>query len=507
MRLLLINANLKDDILAAPPIGLSYVACAAEAAGHTISVLDLCFQKKPVVTLISKIGEFKPDIVGLSVRNIDNANLLYPRSYLPEAKKIMQTIRNTTSVPVVIGGSGASMCPAGILSELKADFIIVSDGEQSLVDLLAAIENRKTPKDIPGLGMIRNGIFSLTDPVLRDFRQGNAELGKWFDMKPYQRVGSSYIIQTKRGCPQKCIYCTYNQVLEGNRLRLRSPSDVVDEIEEASGRYQPECFEFVDSVFNAPLDHCVEIVEEILHRSLKVNLTAMGVSPRDLGGELLDLMWRAGFRSFMISPESASEDMIRNYRKGFTVDDLVISAEAIARTRFTVMWYFLIGGPGESNSTLNESLNFTLRYLNHAKPPPHIMATFFLGVRLYPGTEIWEMAMNEGLINSQSDPLEQLWYISRALDLERAVEHMNEAALKCPGIILGFDERYLAFGSKIATFMGKIAPMPKPYWRHIIGFNRILLKTGLRLLSSRKSIASEIQHKLEKQTSFEKSES
>jgi hypothetical protein len=84
---------------------------------------------------------------------------------------------------------------------------------------------------------------------------------------------------------------------------------------------------------------------------------------------------------------------------------------------------------------------------------------------------------------------------------------MNEAAIKCPGIILGFDERYLSFGSKIATFMGKFAPMPRPYWRHIIGFNRILLKTGLRLLSSRKSIASEIQNIMEKQISIEKSES
>jgi hypothetical protein len=196
--------------------------------------------------------------------------------------------------------------------------------------------------------------------------------------------------------------------------------------------------------------------------------------------------------------------MIRNYAKGFTIEDLTISAEAIGRTRFTVMWYFLIGGPGENNTTLDESLNFTLKYLNHAKPPPHIMATFFLGVRLYPGTQIWEMAMEEGLINSKCDPLEQLWYVSRTLDLERAIEQMNEAAAQCPGIILGFDEKYLAFGSKIVTFMGKIVPMPKPYWRHIIGFNRFLMKTGLRLLSVRKSIVPEIQHKLERQISFEK---
>ncbi|MFC1884082.1 hypothetical protein ACFL2O_04865, partial [Thermodesulfobacteriota bacterium] len=231
---------------------------------------------------------------------------------------------------------------------------------------------------------------------------------------------------------------------------------------------------------------------------------AMGVSPKNLDNKLLSLMWRAGFTSFMITPESASENMIRNYRKGFTIDDLVHSAEAIGKTKFTVMWYFLIGGPGESNSTLDESLKFTLKYLNHDKRPPYNMANFFLGVRLYPGTELWKIAMDEGVINTKSDPVEQLWYISKTLDLEIAFKQMFESAEKCPGIILGFDERYLSFSSKIVTFMGKIARMPKPYWRLIWGFNRIILMTGLRFLSARKSVVSEIQRKLERQISGEK---
>ena len=173
---------------------------------------------------------------------------------------------------------------------------------------------------------------------------------------PYEKMGGSYTIQTKRGCRMRCIYCTYNQVLEGNRLRLRSPSEVVDEIEEAFYQFKPETFEFVDSVFNDPVDHCREILEEIIRRPWKARFTTMGVSPKNLDSQFLQLMQRAGFTSFMISPESASETMLTNYQKGFGLEDLRRAAEAINQFSFPVLWYFLIGGPGETNRTLRGNL-------------------------------------------------------------------------------------------------------------------------------------------------------
>ena len=147
----------------------------------------------------------------------------------------------------------------------------------------------------------------------------------------------------------RCIYCTYNQVLEGNQLRLRSPSEVVDEIEEAFYQFKPETFEIVDSVFNDPVDHCREILEEIIRRPWKAHFTTMGVSPKNLDSQFLKLMQRAGFTSFMISPESASETMLTNYQKGFALGDLRRAAEAINKFSFPVLWYFLAGGPGETS--------------------------------------------------------------------------------------------------------------------------------------------------------------
>lgn len=464
-----------------------------------MQVLDLCFAGHSVRSeMENAVRSFRPDVVGLSIRNIDNVNMLHPVSYLPGIQEIAKHIRGLTSVPLVLGGSGASLMPESILRLLGADYTIVSDGEQSFVQLLAALERGETAPDIPGVGMLRNNRFELTPPRLMEFRGGTADLGKWIDIGPYQKIGSSYNIQTKRGCRQRCIYCTYNQSLEGNRLRLRSPQEVVDELEEALFKYRPLTFEFVDAVFNDPPEHAAAIMEEIVRRPWKAEFTAMGVHPRDLDDEYLDLMWRAGFRSLMITPESVSDTMLQSYRKGFTRDDVIHAAEAVNKTSFAAWWFFMIGGPRETNETLQVSLDFALDYLQKKGRPVTNVAHFFVGVRIYPGTKLWDMAQHEGFVSPHADPLRLMWYLSQDLDLDRAVDQMTAAASMCPEIYLGFDERVLVF-SKPAAMIFKALGLPRPYWRYFRAANQFGLRTGIRFMYRPPDIAQMLRDALRRQ--------
>ncbi|MFZ2088668.1 MAG: radical SAM protein, partial [Desulfobaccales bacterium] len=479
MRVLLINSNLKDDILAAPPIGLCYVASATEAAGHQMRVLDLCFQPQIRDLLQREIDNFSPEVIGISLRNIDNCNMLYPVSYLPEAEQLIQVIRELSSAPLVLGGSGVSVMPEKVFSCLPVDYLIVSDGEESFVDLLRALQQGKSPRDIPGLGMRLQGKFHLTPAQHTSFPLIRPDLPKWVDLQPYRQMGSSYLIQTKRGCSHRCIYCTYSQLVEGHRFRLRDPLEVVDELEEAYYRYRPDFFEFVDSTFNDPIDYCIEILEEIVRRPWQARFSTMGMSPKHLNDWFLELLWRSGFRSFMITPESASADMIRNYQKSFTVDDVILTAEAINRSRFKVMWYFLIGGPGENNQTLQETLDFVTKYLHREKHPPYHLAHFYLGVRTYPRTRLWEIAKQEGFIPQDHNPLKQLWYLSEELDLDLAVQQLNKAACRYPEVILGSAERFLPI-SKYLAFLGNLFHWSQPYLHQVLWLNKLLVKVRLR---------------------------
>lgn len=499
MRVLLINSNRKVDFLSVPPLGLCYVAGATEAAGHEVEVLDLCFVGRGVVrTVCDAIARFSPDVIGMSVRNIDNVNMLHPVSYLPEVVEIKNVVRRCTDALLVIGGSGASLMPEHVLRLLDADYIVVSDGEESFVKLLDAIGRGECPAGIPGVGMMIGGRFHLTKPLLIEFSGGPPDLGRWIDMKPYQKMGSAYNIQTKRGCRQQCIYCTYNQSLEGNRLRLRPPAEVVDEIEEALFKYRPSTFELVDSVFNDPIEHSAQILEEIVRRPWKAEFTAMGVHPRHLDDAYLDLMWRAGFRSFMITPESASQTMLENYRKGFSTEDVAKAAEAINRTAFCAWWFFMIGGPGETNDTLQESLDFALKNLQKRGRAATHVAHFFIGVRIYPGTKLWKIAVKESFIRADSDPRQNLWYVSEGLDLDVAVDQMTGAASLCPEIYLGFDERVLVFSRAAATVFWLLR-FPRPYWRYFRAANLFGIRTGIRFMYRPPNIPEMIRSALRRQ--------
>ena len=478
MRVLLVNSNRKEDLLAAPPIGLCYVAEAARFAGHEVKVLDLCFSgNDPRQILSHAIKSYVPEIIGISIRNIDNANMLYPVHYFPEVVRLVNQIKEMTAVPIVLGGSAASLMPEEILRECPADYIIVSDGEKSFVELLRAVEKGERPWDIPGVGILVEERFHLTKPQHSAFISRPPAVGEWIDMRPYQKLGGSYTIQSKRGCRQRCSYCTYNQLLEGNKMRLRPASEVVDEIEEAVHRYSQKNFEFVDAVFNDPLEHSVSILEEIVRKPWKAQFTAMGVSPRHLDHNYLDLMWKAGFRSFMITPESASEQMLSSYGKGFCREDIDKAAQALGKFSFAAWWFFMIGGPGETNKTLQESLDFVQVHLVKRGRCATNVANFFMGVRLYPGTMLWDTALEEGMISADANPLRMLWYLSRGLDLDRAMRQMVDAACRCPEIYLGFDEWVLAL-SRVASIAFRLLRLPRPYWRHFPAINRVALNVS-----------------------------
>ena len=464
--------------MAAPPIGLCYVAAATGLVGHEVRVLDLCFEgRRAAESVREAVASFAPEVIGLSVRNVDNANMLHPISYLPGVRELVAEVRRRSAAPVVLGGSGASLMPEAVLRQVGADAIVVSDGERSFPQVIKALASGKALNGIPGVGYMRDGQFHLTPPDFPPFQVEAPDVGRWVDMAPYERLGGSYNVQSKRGCPKRCIYCTYNSSLEGHRLRMRDPREVVDEIEEAVLKYRPRTVEFVDSVFNDPPDHARAILEEILRRPWKADFTAMGVHPRHLDSEMLELMWQAGFRSFMITPESASDTMLSNYRKGFGREDVIHAAEALAQTGFAAWWCFLLGGPGETHDTIEESLDFCRRYLRVPGRRPRSVGQIFFGVRLYPGTDLWRSAVNEGVIASDADPTESLWYVSRELEVQRALDQMEKAATECPQILLGYDEGYLPF-SGIAAGLCRLLRRRPPYWRHARYLNALALKLG-----------------------------
>lgn len=146
-------------------------------------------------------------------------------------------------------------------------------------------------------------------------RRDVVDINKYFHPL-YENIG----VQTKRGCPLKCAYCSY-PFLNGTKLRLRSPQSVADEIEYLLKEFNIKKFMFVDSVFNVPKGHAEAICKEIIKRGLNVQWGAW-FHIKDFTEELMTLAKEAGCNNMSFSPDAASDESLKALQKGITEADI-----------------------------------------------------------------------------------------------------------------------------------------------------------------------------------------
>lgn len=477
MRVMLVYSNRTRILEPAPPIGLSYVATATRQAGHEVRFVDMMISSAPLEELQRELAAFRPDVVGFSVRNIDNVVAQRTSWHLDEVLEMLSTVRAASRAKIVLGGPAVSILGARALQKLKADFAIMGEGENSFPQLLAAMEGRASYASVPGL-CYWNGPEIASNPAERQKAFGWSGMEQWIRWREYESAGGTWAVHTKRGCPLACLYCNY-PVMEGHSLRWRTASDVVDEIERVMIAVNPRTFEFTDSTFNVPESHAINICQEIIRRKLRVNLSAVGVNPLTVSEKLFDLMKQAGFCSLVITPDSASETMLRQLRKGFDVERVRHTAELARKSGIRCTWFFLLGGPGETTETAEETISFVEQHLNWKR----FLTIFMTGIRILPGTDLARRAIAEGYIRADHDLCEPTFYISSQLDEAAVLNRINRAIRHCPTIVHGAEEN----GSALERFFNRslhwmrIAP---PYYRFLPTFLRIPPLPALRARST-----------------------
>ena len=243
MKVLLVSANTLKEPYPVYPLGLDYVS-GAIAAEHQVQIVDMnsLGDRDSLATIIEA---FSPDVIGMSLRNIDNTDTTDPRGFIGQYREIVDAIRNHTDVPLVLGGSGFTIFPDETIKALDADYGIIGEGER-LGLLLNAIQNREDAGSIPGV-ITRKRNKDLPAPwegkIIR------SPIPNPSNLKYYLQNGGMLNLQTKRGCHFKCVYCTYPHI-EGRKLRLMDPEEIAAaacELQANGAKY----FFITDSVFNA----------------------------------------------------------------------------------------------------------------------------------------------------------------------------------------------------------------------------------------------------------------
>ena len=461
MRVLLVYTNRARVMEPAPPIGLSYVATATREAGHEVRFLDLMPSREPLADLKNAVLEFQPEVVGFSIRNIDNTIAQRVLRHLNEAVGMIAVVREHSRAKIVLGGAAISILGAAALESLGADFAIVGEGEMAFPQLLSAIEHRWNYAGIAGLCYRENGkIISIPSVRLKKFRHSGME--DWVDWRPYERAGGAWALHTQRGCPLNCLYCNY-PMMEGRLSRAREAGDVVDEIERVSRIAKPRAFEFTDSTFNVPESHAVAICEEIIRRKLRVNLSAVSINPIAASPELFSLMKRAGFRCLALSPDAASDTMLQNLRKGFDVEQIYRVVQMAKESGIRCTWFFLLGGPGETRNTVEETVSFAETHLNSKK----FLTIFMTGIRLLPGTDLAGQAVAEKYVSAANNLCEPTFYFSREVNESWVLRRINKAIRRCPTIVHGAEQNDGGIMERLFNYaLYRLGAAP-PYYRFL----------------------------------------
>jgi len=443
LKIFLVNAPIREwsypNIM---PIGQGYIASVALMDGHRVEVLDLnAARLGPMkVTpqalegwieerLVKALSQHKPDVIGLG-------GIVTQYSRIQHMARICKSI--LPEVPVVLGGGIGSCMPLFMLKRLGVDVVVQEEGEVTFSELLHRVEMKQPLAGVRGVAFRQRGAageWEYIDNGLRPSLKTGA-LGvdalpwpmrglwplddvyrvnpvghlnwetKWVDGAPTQSKTYSVSMISSRGCPYAataCDYC-YSAYL-GKSYRLRSPQDVLDEMVFLKGRYAPAYIHFLDDLmltdYRWALAFCEGLRQARKHNGFEVmwggacrtNIVADDVIRARKEGRphMLEQAHAVGMRQAGYGIESGSPTILKSIDKsGQTMEKMELAIRETQRVLGYADCSFMIGSPGESPQTIQETVDFCKRV--------GLAPEVFFFTTAYPATTFWDLAMERGLI-------------------------------------------------------------------------------------------------------------
>jgi len=410
-KLLLVSANRFAVPYPVYPIGLSYIYSYLKdrLPEFEIRIFDMNLYTTKEFT--DYLRSFQPDYTGISLRNVDDVDSYNKNWFIHGYKEIIDIVKTTINTRVIIGGSAFSIFPGKLFEFFEPEFGIYGEGEDSLYQLLIALENKTDYSSVQGL-VYRSG----TQLKINDRKSFIRNLNLTFEdnlSEFYWDKSGMMNVQTKRGCPHKCIYCTY-PIIEGRKVRTLSSDKIVETLTDLSVNKKIDYIFFTDSVFNLNDRFNNELAEKIIKKGLKIKWGAY-FSPHGLDEKTLQLYARAGLTHIEFGTESLSDSTLKKYGKHFTVQEVVDVSNACNAVDIYFSHFLILGGYGETEESINEGFENSKRIENTVFFP-------YIGMRIYPGTPLQKLAIDEGYLDRDDDLLEPVYYLAEGINYDTLKE-------------------------------------------------------------------------------------
>lgn len=395
------------DINPLPPMGMGYLAAVVENMGINVRILDCLVRgwnhEEKADDLLVKVGltddeieqhimDFKPDIIGITCQ--------FSRQYKIYHQILALVKRIHPECITIAGGPHVTVCPGEILNDPNCDFIVAGEAEESFAALIRALDHGTDLKSIDGLGWKSDGKLILNEKQqwINDLDSipfpayHLMELERYFGLQAshglrHRRKFSPII--TSRGCPAKCTFCSAYKVW-GNRYRLRSVDNVVEEMRLLRDKYGVEELMFEDDNVTANPKRAKELFSRMIKEGFNfIWDTPNGVGVWSMDEEMLDLMKRSGCIKLNFPVESGSQYVLSNIiRKPLKLTRVVKLTEYCRKINMNYGMFLVIGMPGEKLEDMWKSIRFAAYCGCYS---PHISVA-----TPYPGTQLFNECREKG---------------------------------------------------------------------------------------------------------------
>ncbi|MFC1514864.1 radical SAM protein [Candidatus Omnitrophota bacterium] len=381
-------ARTRGRVLRAPD-WLAYATAVLEQEGHAVKLYDFPASGWDKRQFRKLIKEEAPDVVVLDSTT--------PSIY--SDIECASIVKQESQAKVIMVGPHVSALSEETLATAKGVVDIACIGEYDYT-LRDAVKDLADPSGVAGIAYYKDGAVIRTQdrPLIEDLDElpfpawHHLDLLKYFDggkLYPYIDVISG------RGCPNRCLFCLWPQVMHGLKYRFRSPKNVVDELERDIAlcpRVLEGEFFFEDDTFTVDKERAILICEEILSRGLKITFS-VNARADTADRRMFAMMREAGCRELLVGFESGSQSVLDNAHKNITLDQSRRFMGLAREARLKVHGCFVIGLPGETEDTAKATVDFALSLKCDTLQ--------FSGAVPFPGTGFFSLAEEKGWLKSR----------------------------------------------------------------------------------------------------------
>ncbi|PHR30238.1 MAG: B12-binding domain-containing radical SAM protein [Desulfotalea sp.] len=403
-RCLIVSANQVVTPYPVYPLGAACLVAALKNKGHKVSHFDVLADGGLARLALALQGKTY-DLIGVSIRNLDTVDSAAPHQFLAEIVETMKVIRDTITTKIVLGGPAFSIMPEQLMELFGADYGVVGEGEVLLPWLAAELAAGLSPEQKILYSEPTDGLWQPTD-----LTKSTAEY--------YLKHGGMLNVQTKRGCPHTCGYCSYPKI-EGKKIRYRDPDEVAEEVIHLRDHSGAKYIFFADSYFNDHEGRYLRVAEALIKKGSTVPWCAF-FRPENLTRSDLRLLKRSGLAAMELGTDAGCDVTLAGIGKSFSFADVLQVHGNVVKEEIPCAHFIMFGGPDEDENTLREGLANIERLDNS-------VVFAFAGIRVFPDTAIHERAIADGIITADRSLLDPVFYYSPKISREKIVSAIRSS--------------------------------------------------------------------------------